>query len=85
MWEVFNERFGLGAEVVSHSMIAAAPEAEFDEELGRYVDIDSPRAGSRPRAKIPQSRAGAGGRGAQLPQHQPALQRAHQLPGIGRP
>ena len=40
MWQVFNERFGLGAEVVSHSMIAAPPEAEFDEELGRYVDVD---------------------------------------------
>ena len=40
MWQVFNERFGLGAEVVSHSMIAAAPDAEFDEELGRYVDVD---------------------------------------------
>ena len=39
MWQVFNERFGLGAEVVSHSMIAAPPEAEFDEELGRYVDV----------------------------------------------
>ena len=41
MWQAFNERFGLGAEVVSHSMIAAAPEAEFDEELGRYVDVES--------------------------------------------
>ena len=41
MWEVFNERFALGAEVVSHSMIAAPAEAEFDEELGRYVDVDS--------------------------------------------
>ena len=40
MWQVFNERFGLGAEVVSHSMIAAPPEAEFDEELGRYVDVE---------------------------------------------
>ena len=40
MWQVFNERFGLGAEVVSHSMIAASPEAEFDEELGRYVDVE---------------------------------------------
>ena len=40
MWQIFNERFGLGAEVVSHSMIAAPPEAEYDEELGRYVDID---------------------------------------------
>ena len=40
MWQIFNERFGLGAEVVSHSMIAAAPDAEFDEELGRYVDVE---------------------------------------------
>ena len=40
MWQVFNERFGLGAEVVSHSMIASPPEAEFDEELGRYVDVE---------------------------------------------
>ena len=38
MWEAFNERFALGAEVVSHSMIAAPAGAEFDEELGRYVD-----------------------------------------------
>ena len=38
MWQAFNERFALGAEVVSHSMIAAPAEAEFDEELGRYVD-----------------------------------------------
>ena len=40
MWQNFNERFGLGAEVVSHNMIAAPPEAEFDEELGRYVDVE---------------------------------------------
>ena len=38
MWQRFNERFGLGAEVVSHSMIAAPPDADFDEEAGRYVD-----------------------------------------------
>ena len=40
MWQRFNERFGLGAEVVSHSMIRAVPDPEFDEELGRYVDAD---------------------------------------------
>ena len=40
MWQNFNERFALGAEVVSHDMIAAPPGAEFDEELGRYVDVD---------------------------------------------
>ena len=45
MWELFNERFGLGAEVVSHSMIAAPPDSEFDEDLGRYVDVDSPGQG----------------------------------------
>ena len=45
MWEVFNERFALGAEVVSHSMIAAPAEAEFDEELGRYVDAEPPGQG----------------------------------------
>lgn len=39
MWEKFNERFALGAEVVSHSMIGAPADAEFDEELGRYVDV----------------------------------------------
>ena len=38
MWRRFNERFGLGAEVVSHSMIAASAGSEFDEETGRYSD-----------------------------------------------
>ena len=38
MWSRVNEEFGLGAEVVSHSMIAAPVGAEYDEELGRYVD-----------------------------------------------
>ena len=38
MWDSFNERFSLGAAVVSHSMIAGPPETEFDEELGRYVE-----------------------------------------------
>ena len=41
MWQGVNERFGLGAEVVSHSMIAPPPDAEFDEESGRYVDSDA--------------------------------------------
>ena len=45
MWEVFNERFALGAEVVSHSMIAAPPDPEFDEETGRYVDSGTPGHG----------------------------------------
>ena len=45
MWQLFNERFSLGAEVVSHSMIAAPPESDFDEELGRYVDVAPPGRG----------------------------------------
>ena len=45
MWEQFNERFGLGAAVVSHSLIGAVPAPEFDEELGRYVDAEAPEHG----------------------------------------
>ena len=45
MWEVFNERFALGAEVVSHSMIAAPPDPEYDEETGRYIDSEVPERG----------------------------------------
>ena len=41
MWERVNEQFALGAEVLSHSMIAVPPDSEFDEETGRYVDADS--------------------------------------------
>ena len=40
MWERVNEQFGLGAAVVSHNMIAAPPQLEFDEELGRYIDAE---------------------------------------------
>ena len=40
MWSRVNEEFGLGADVVSHSMIAPPPGSEFDEELGRYADAD---------------------------------------------
>ena len=45
MWQAFNERFALGAEVVSHSVISAPKHPEFDEELGRYVEADSPERG----------------------------------------
>ena len=41
MWRRVNEMFGLGAAVVSHSAIAAPPDADFDEETGRYIDSDS--------------------------------------------
>ena len=40
MWSRVNEEFGLGADVVSHSIIAAPIGAEYDEELGRYVESD---------------------------------------------
>jgi hypothetical protein len=39
MWERTNELFGLGAEVLSQSMIATPPGSEFDEELGRYINL----------------------------------------------
>ena len=45
MWRRFNEEFGLGAEVVSHSMIRAVPDPAFDEDLGRYVDAQPPEHG----------------------------------------
>ncbi len=40
MWQRVSEEFGLGAEVLSHSVIAPPPNTEFDEETGRYVDAD---------------------------------------------
>ena len=45
MWERFNEDFQLGAAVVSHSVIRSASEPEFDEELGRYVDVEPTERG----------------------------------------
>ena len=45
MWRRINEQFGLGAEVVSHSMISSPPDPEFDEELGQYVDAGAPEQG----------------------------------------
>ena len=41
MWQRVNEEFGLGAEVISHSIISSAPDAEFDEELGRYIEAEA--------------------------------------------
>lgn len=41
MWQRVNETFGLGAEVISHNIITSAPDAEFDEEKGRYSDVES--------------------------------------------
>ncbi|MCY4374952.1 MAG: phospholipase D-like domain-containing protein, partial [Spirochaetaceae bacterium] len=45
MWQAFNERFQLGAEIVSHSVIVPAGTPQFDEELGRYVDSQPPTRG----------------------------------------
>jgi len=41
MWQATNELFGLGATVLSQSMIAAPAGRDFDEELGRYIDLPS--------------------------------------------
>ena len=38
MWEQVNRTFQLGTEVISQNVLAPPPDAEFDEELGRYVD-----------------------------------------------
>ena len=38
MWERVNEDYQLGAAVVSQNVVAPPADAEFDEELGRYVD-----------------------------------------------
>ena len=45
MWELVNERFGLGAEVVSMSAIAPPPPAQFDEESGELCRAGRRRAG----------------------------------------
>ena len=41
MWQRVNESFNLGAEAISHSIITSAPDAEFDEELGHYIDAET--------------------------------------------
>ena len=45
MWEQVNRTFQLGSEVISQNVLAAPPDAEFDEELGRYVDASLDGAG----------------------------------------
>ena len=45
MWERFNEQFGLGAAIESHSIINSYTEPEFDEELGRFADAETPSYG----------------------------------------
>ena len=45
MWERFNERFDLRADVVSQSAITAPAGVKFDEELGKYIDADPPGKG----------------------------------------
>ena len=45
MWQRVNQEFQLGAQVISHSMITAPPNLEFDEELGDYIDAEAPQRG----------------------------------------
>lgn len=44
MWETVNERFGLGAAVVSMSAIAPPAAATYDEDSGEYVEDDAGKA-----------------------------------------
>ena len=84
MWEAFNERFVLGAEVVSHmGLRPAGPGVRRGD--GPIRGLGSAGARHQPGAAIPQPRAGAGGRGPQLPQRQPALPRPAQLLGARGP
>ena len=53
MWRHFNERFALGAEVISHAVISAPPDPEFDEESGRYTDEDGAGGGVVLQEKYP--------------------------------
>lgn len=45
MWQRFNELFGLGAAVVSMSAIHPPAAAQFDEELGEYVEGENDEPG----------------------------------------
>lgn len=45
LWERFNERFGLGAAVVSMSAIRPPDAAQFDDEAGEYVEPESDEPG----------------------------------------
>ena len=45
MWQRVNEQYDLGAEVISQSVIAPPAGAEFDEELERYVDVETDTRG----------------------------------------
>jgi HKD family nuclease len=40
MWETVNERFGLGAAVISMSSIVPPPATAYDEETGEPLDVD---------------------------------------------
>ena len=57
MWQRVNESFNLGAEVISHSIITSAPDAEFDEELGHYIDAENIRSRNHSGARVPPTAA----------------------------
>lgn len=86
MWQRVNEEFALGAEVASHNVIAAPADAQFDEELGRYMDAEP--SGSAHGVILddayPNRGPRASRRGAQLSQYQQTLRRAAALLGRGR-
>ena len=45
MWEQFNRRYQLGAEVISHSRIAAPPQLAFNPETEEYEDAEGRQHG----------------------------------------
>ena len=45
MWEQFNRRYQLGAEVISHSRIAAPPQLAFNPETEEYEDVEGGQHG----------------------------------------
>ncbi|HEY7065080.1 MAG TPA: helicase-related protein [Chloroflexota bacterium] len=53
MWELISEQFRLGAEVVSMSAIVPPPTAQFDEELGEYVEAGPAEPGVNLLAQYP--------------------------------
>jgi len=52
-WERYNEIFGLGAAVVSQSMIAPARGLLFDEATGKYLEVEEPERGIDLQAEFP--------------------------------
>ena len=66
MWEGFNERYQLGAAVLSQSRIAAPPQLVFNPETADYEEADASQHGILLARGIPPPGRGAGRRGPWL-------------------